>query len=389
MVAPTEIPGTGSIPDEDQRRQRRALVVDTLAEIICPSRSCGTLVVIHDATEHGGGLADDLAEAVQARGEPCARLPDPAPLIDRDVWRHDRASRTVVIADGSHWRSPPPTGRRDILIYLRTPPPPSAPPPHTPPPQTSARQTSARQTSAPHTPLPDTPQGHGDGEHGADIVIDYHDPSWPVIRHVADHLDHAAERIYLTETRAFFAARAATWDHKFGRDLPAYAAAVTEAAIPAGATVVDVGCGTGRCLDPLRDAVGPYGVVIGIDLTPHMLAVASRRPGTAARLLLADARRLPLCDASADAVFAAGLIQHLPDPAAGLAELARITRPTGRLVIFHPSGRAALAARHGRTLRDDEPLNEPHLRGLLTAAGWTLVHYDDAPHRFFALAARS
>ena len=87
-------------------------------------------------------------------------------------------------------------------------------------------------------------------------------------------------------------------------------------------------------------------------------------------------------------VFAAGLIQHLPDPGAGLAELARVTRPGGRLVLFHPTGRAVLAARHGRTVRPDEPLNEPFLRPLLAAAGWELTRYDDPDDHFLALASR-
>jgi SAM-dependent methyltransferase len=108
-----------------------------------------------------------------------------------------------------------------------------------------------------------------------------------------------------------------------------------------------------------------------------------------AALMLADAHDLPFADAVADAIFAAGLVMHLPDIPAGLAELARITRPGGRLALFHPSGRAALAARHGRTLRPDEPLAEPRLGVLMGDAGWRLERYDDPPHRFLALAIRS
>jgi SAM-dependent methyltransferase len=108
---------------------------------------------------------------------------------------------------------------------------------------------------------------------------------------------------------------------------------------------------------------------------------------SAARVL-ADARVLPLGNARADAIFAAGLVHHLPDPEAGLRELARVTRPGGVLVLFHPTGRAALAARHGRTLSPDEPLAEGPLRGLTAAAGWKLTAYDDAASRFFAVARR-
>ena len=210
-----------------------------------------------------------------------------------------------------------------------------------------------------------------------------------MIRHVDARLcgDH---RWYLAESRAFFATRAATWDTRFGDDLPAYAAAVADAGIPHGATVVDVGCGTGRALPALRDAVGPDGTVIGVDITPEMLGVArAARASTGAGLLLADARRLPLSARAVVAVFAAGLVNHLPDVPAGLTELARITRPGGRLAIFHPSGRAALAARHGRVLQHDEPLVQAQLTALLTGNGWRLDSYDDAPDRFLALAIRT
>jgi ubiquinone/menaquinone biosynthesis C-methylase UbiE len=124
-------------------------------------------------------------------------------------------------------------------------------------------------------------------------------------------------------------------------------------------------------------------------MTPEMLAEARPQSKAArAALVLADARRLPFADASADALFAAGLVSHLPDTEAGLTELARVTRPGGLLVLFHPSGRAALAARHGRTPTEDEPLAAGPLRRLTATTGWRLTAYDDAADRFFALAVR-
>jgi SAM-dependent methyltransferase len=194
---------------------------------------------------------------------------------------------------------------------------------------------------------------------------------------------------YRTETQAFFAAKAAGWDAKFGDDVPAYTAAVAEARVAPGSVVVDVGCGTGRALPVLRDAAGPTGTVVGLDLTPQMLAVARDlgRAGSAS-LVLADASHLPFDGASVDVVFAAGLLTHLPDPLAGLRELARVTRTAGRLVLFHPSGRKALAARHGRVVRSDEPLSEGPLRESTARTGWDLVRYDDADHRFLAIATR-
>ena len=240
----------------------------------------------------------------------------------------------------------------------------------------------AENRAEPHEP------GRREREERADIVIDLHDIRWPVIRRVTAPLAGRGSW-YLTETRAFFACRAVTWDAKFGDDLPAYRAAVAEAGIRRGGVAVDVGCGTGRALPPLRMAVGPAGAVIALDITPEMLNAA--RPAATlaeASLVLGDARALPFPDASVDAVFAAGLVNHLPDTEAGLRELARVTRPGGLLVLFHPSGRAALAARHGHALSPGEPLAEGPLRTSTAAAGWAVTAYDDAPHRFFAVAER-
>jgi len=195
---------------------------------------------------------------------------------------------------------------------------------------------------------------------------------------------------FIERTREFFGVRAATWDTKFGHDMPVYAAAIAEAGIRRGGVAVDVGCGTGRALPALRDAVGPDGAVIGLELTPPMLAQARSKGGADSGdlLVLADARRLPFADACVDALFAAGLVNHLPDPAAGLAGFARVTRAGGLLILFHPVGRATLAARHGRTISAQEILSAGPLRRETAAAGWDLATYDDAADRFLAIAVR-
>ncbi|MFJ9546686.1 class I SAM-dependent methyltransferase [Streptomyces erythrochromogenes] len=192
-----------------------------------------------------------------------------------------------------------------------------------------------------------------------------------------------------THVQEFFGTRAADWDRKFPEDGPAFAAAVTEFGLRPGDRVLDAGCGTGRALGALRAAVGPGGTVLGVDLTPQMLA-AARRAGRAAEgaLLLADVARLPLRDEALDAVFAAGLVAHLPDPAANLRELARVVRPGGRMALFHPIGRAALAARQGRELTPQDLRAEHNLGPLLSAAGWDMTSYADEDHRFLALAVR-
>lgn len=192
-----------------------------------------------------------------------------------------------------------------------------------------------------------------------------------------------------THVQEFFGARAAGWDDRFPDDGPAYAAAVGGLGLREGDRVLDAGCGTGRALPPLRAAVGRSGVVVGADLTPAMLEAAVRagrdRDG---RLVLADVTALPLRSGALDAVFGAGLVSHLPRPAENLGELARVVRPGGMLALFHPLGRAALAARQGRRITPEDLRAEPNLRPLLAGAGWRLTSYVDEDARFLAVAVR-
>jgi SAM-dependent methyltransferase len=101
---------------------------------------------------------------------------------------------------------------------------------------------------------------------------------------------------------------------------------------------LDAACGTGRHTEYL-DGLGH--VVIGVDLSPEMLARARRRvPG--ARFAEANLLRLPFDEDDDDQLFdvaVCGLaLAHVADLRAGVAELARVLRPGGRLIVsvLHP-----------------------------------------------------
>jgi SAM-dependent methyltransferase len=197
-------------------------------------------------------------------------------------------------------------------------------------------------------------------------------------------------RAQIAATRLFFSQRAAGWEDRFPDDDLSFGQAVAELAPAPGGVVIDVACGTGRAIPWLRAAVGEAGKVLAIDVTAEMLAEALRRGrASMALLVLADAVRLPFAAGSVDAVFAAGLLPHLPDPVDGLRELARVCRPGARLALFHPVGRAALARRRGHELDPDDIRSPGRIREALAAAGWACEQLDDAEHRYLALAERA
>ena len=101
-----------------------------------------------------------------------------------------------------------------------------------------------------------------------------------------------------------------------------------------GATLLDVGCGTGNFARDVAPVVGTSGHIIGLDLSPTMLGVANTRTAEKGLVIdyhIGDAKSLPFADASIDAVRTERVLQYLDDPSAAVAEMMRVTRPGGRI----------------------------------------------------------
>ncbi len=104
----------------------------------------------------------------------------------------------------------------------------------------------------------------------------------------------------------------------------------------AGRRVLDAGCGSGPIASALRDRGA---IVAGFDSSAGMLELARRRLGPGADLHLADlASPLPFGDGTFDDVIAALVLHYLKDWTGPLAELRRVLRPGGRLIVAvdHP-----------------------------------------------------
>jgi SAM-dependent methyltransferase len=170
------------------------------------------------------------------------------------------------------------------------------------------------------------------------------------------------------QVRQLFDAKAAAWPSKYTPDgrllgrLTRLASAVTFH-VPAGGSVLDLGCGTGE----LASAIAAAGLrATGCDISPEMLhrAGAAWRGGTVDWIQLdAGWRRLPFGSDAFDAVVAASVLEYVYDPAAVLRECRRVLRPGGVVLctvpdLHHPirwlewvlgvAGRMPLARTAGR-----------------------------------------
>lgn len=110
--------------------------------------------------------------------------------------------------------------------------------------------------------------------------------------------------------------------------------------IQPGDSVLEIGCGNGVDATNLAAMAGPAGQVIGIDVSSTML-VSARARGRGSSIpqpgyLLCDAGRLAFPDQTFDAVRADRVLQHTKDPATVVREMARVTRPSGKIVVFEP-----------------------------------------------------
>lgn len=106
-----------------------------------------------------------------------------------------------------------------------------------------------------------------------------------------------------------------------------------------GDRILDVGCGTGDDTLALARLVEPAGTAVGLDFSQTMIEVARQRASAASLSVMfvqGDVCRLPFGDSEFDGCRADRTFQHLHDPQHALAEMVRVLKPGGRLVITDP-----------------------------------------------------
>ena len=100
-------------------------------------------------------------------------------------------------------------------------------------------------------------------------------------------------------------------------------------------SILDVGSGAGQIAKHLLKYSDPGAQITCIDLSRQMLRRArARLKSSLPSFVAADLSALPFADASFDGVTCGYVLEHLPDPRMGLAELARVMQPGGRMFLL-------------------------------------------------------
>lgn len=206
------------------------------------------------------------------------------------------------------------------------------------------------------------------------------------MHHAAGHTHEAAP-----ETRGSTIRWAKYYDRfvqllTFGRENALRAETIRIAEIQRGATVLDVGCGTGSLTLLAKAATGTQGRVYGIDAAPEMIQVARQKAARQQREVnfqvgLIEALQFP--DATFDVVLSSLMFHHLPDDLkrSGLAEIYRVLKPSGRLVIVDMKGSSGFIQHlslaglvHHRLTKGVQQLPP-----MLTEAGFTAIQTGNMP----------
>jgi len=190
----------------------------------------------------------------------------------------------------------------------------------------------------------------------------------------------------------YFNQKADIWDETVAEsDTAKLEGMVRRLNINAGATLLDVGTGTGVFLPFLLDKVGRSGKIVALDFAGEMLKKAwAKGFGENVFYLNAEVASLPLADEIFDVVVCYSSFPHFQDKPKALAEIRRVTKGGGELFICHTSSRAKINEIHSQIplLANDILPDGEVMQGMLLQAGFVDIAVDDNPQSYLAEAKR-
>ena len=174
--------------------------------------------------------------------------------------------------------------------------------------------------------------------------------------------------------REYFDKQAKYWDSKMKVDLRTLQRVVGAAGIKEKDMVLDVGTGTGILLPSLSKATGKEGKVFALDISGEMLVKArSKKISENIRYIQADVEQFPFFNEIFSHVICFAAFPHFLNKRKALAEISRVLRKGGKLVIAHAAGRETINARHrelGGILAEDQIPEEEKMKKLFRDANF-------------------
>ena len=190
----------------------------------------------------------------------------------------------------------------------------------------------------------------------------------------------------------YFSRMAAVWDETAAENDQAKLRLMAERLnIRPGATVLDVGTGTGVFIPFLLSKVGNRGQIVALDVAEEMLRRARAKGfnGIVA-YLNADVVDIPLPDKTFDSIVCYSSFPHFQDKAKALAEMYRVTRSGGYLFICHTSSRDAVNEIHSSIPEVENDLipDADEMQVMLAKVGFVDVRIEDYREDYLCCARK-
>ncbi|UCB43843.1 MAG: methyltransferase domain-containing protein [Dehalococcoidales bacterium] len=192
--------------------------------------------------------------------------------------------------------------------------------------------------------------------------------------------------------RAFFNGRVDIWDETVAeKDVTKLTRMATRLHLEPGATILDVGTGTGVFLPYMLNLIGGDGRVVAIDIADQMLLRAKDK-GFQGNIsyIYADIMSLPLGDEIFDTVVCYSSFPHFQDRLQALQEAYRVIRRGGWLLICHTSSRAHINEVHGQmdVVKHDTIPDADEMRSMLSTAGFSDIAIENGSDSYLAHARK-
>ena len=194
-------------------------------------------------------------------------------------------------------------------------------------------------------------------------------------------------------TRTFFNQKAAIWDDIASEnDMTKLERMTQRLDIKPGSTILDVGTGTGVLIPFLLNQIGTRGHIVALDIAEKMLEKA-RGKGFNENIdyVCANVTTIPLDNEIFDSVVCYSTFPHFRDKPKALAEMKRVIKSGGKLLICHTSSRAAINEMHRKipAVENDIIPEAAAMQRMLSRAGFTRIEIEDNNESYFCSATKS